>query len=383
MNIIKIPLDRWDGHDPPYKYNERTGHIRYIVIHTTGGIDSKSWLSKWNKTNTVSAQNNVSIHYLAQRDGNVYQIIDDVKRAWHVGISHMSDGETDGNSVTIGIEIEHLNEPDFTDIQLNNVAELVHDLMNTHGIDGKHVVSHASIARPAGRKVDPVNFDWEDFWTRVASFDKKQSTPQEVLVAPVAVLPYTHRSLTLATPQIDAQKLIEYLVHKHTYVNYTHEDIRLILTYYVTYGKQVGVDYVFAIAQMIHETGWTDSWWAARPRRNPAGIGVTGQTTTKNPNDDARWAKSGNVWRKGRSFASWDIGVQQHIARLLLYARTDEQMTPEQRTFAAICLDQHRLEHIRGVANKWVGFNGTWAVPGTTYSQKLATIANSFVTASQ
>lgn len=380
MNIITIPLDRWINHDPEFKYDERTLPIRYIVLHTTGGVDSRNWLSKWNRAAPGSAQNQVSIHYLVQRTGAIYEIIDEQKRAWHVGVSRMPDGETDGNSAAIGIEIEHLNEPDYTEEQLNSTAELVHDLMQRHKIDGKHVVSHASVAQPAGRKIDPVHFDWADFWNRVAALDV---TPQEPFSAPVAELPYSHLSLTIARPQIDAQKLTEYLVHKHAYKNYTQDDIRLILSYYVKYGTQVGVDYVFAISQMIHETGWTDSWWAARPRRNPAGIGVTGQIAIKDPGNTQYWAKSGAIWRRGQSFASWDISVQHHIARLLLYARKDEDMTPEQRAFSEICPDRERLQRIRGVAHQWVGFNGVWAVPGRTYAQTIATIANSFINASQ
>lgn len=384
MNIITIPLDQWIGHDPEFKYNERTLPIRYIVLHTTGGTDSRIWLSKWNKKQETD-QNNVSIHYLVQRDGNIYHIINDEKRAWHVGVSLMPDGETDGNSASIGIEIEHFNEPDYTEAQLNSVAELVRNKMQEHKLDGKHVVSHASVARPLKRKVDPVHFDWANLWDRIEKLNAQEVilTSQEPFSAPLAALPYSHTSLTLATPQIDAGKLTEYLVHKHKYINYTPDDVRLILGYYIKYGTQTGVDYVFAIAQMIHETGWLDSWWAARPHRNPAGIGVTGQTSTVNPRDDVNWSKSGTIWKKGQSFASWDISVQHHLARLLLYARKDEDMTIEQRIFSNICPDRARLDRIRGVAHEWIGFNGVWAVPGRTYAQTLAAIANSFVTASQ
>lgn len=381
MNIITIPLDRWPGQELEYKYNERTLPIRYIVLHTTGGTDSRNWLSKWNKANSASEQNNVSIHYLVQRDGLIYKIIDDTKRAWHVGKSKMPDGETDGNSASIGIEIEHLNEPDFTEKQLQSVAELVNAKMQEHRISGEHVVSHASVALPlAGqpggpRKIDPVHFDWADMFTRISVLEAHRK--------PVEKIPYTEYTLMISTPEIDAGKLTEYLVHKHAYKNYAEDAIREILGYYMKYGKQIGVNYLFAIAQMIHETGWLDSWWAARPRRNPAGIGVSGQSTAKNPNDAIHWAQSGNIWLKGQSFKSWDIAVQHHLARLLLYALKDDEMTPEQLAFSEICLDRKNLDRIRGVGKQFIGLNGVWAVPGKTYSQKIVTIMNSFITASQ
>lgn len=162
--MITIPLDTFMNQ---HKYNERTLPIRYIVLHTTGGTDSRNWLSKWDKKNEASEQNNVSIHYLIRRDGIIYRIIDDAKRAWHVGKVKMPDGETDGNSCSLGIEIEHFNEVDFPEAQLQSLAVLVGAKMTEYNIDGKHVVSHASVALPPGRKIDPVHFDWGAFWTRM------------------------------------------------------------------------------------------------------------------------------------------------------------------------------------------------------------------------
>lgn len=175
MNIIKLAYDGWVNRavfgdvKAHYKYTTRTLPIRYIVLHSTGGTDSRNWLAKWNKRVPSSAQNNVSIHYLIQRDGTIYQIIDNKKAAWHVGVCLMPGGETDGNACSIGIELEHLNEPNYTEVQLNNLAQLVHTLLPLYNITGDRVVSHASVARPGPniRKIDPVNFNWADFWNRV------------------------------------------------------------------------------------------------------------------------------------------------------------------------------------------------------------------------
>lgn len=364
MNIIELPLDRWLRNDPEYKYNTRTGQIKYIIMHSTGGIDSRDWLSKWNKKVPASDQNDVSIHYLVQRDGRVYKVIPEQHRAWHAGVGVMPDGERDPNSWSLGIELEHLNEPSYTDAQLDSAAELVAALMAQYGITGEHVVSHASVALPPGRKIDPVNFDWGDFWNRILHVNTN----------------YSEKSLTMNTSSVDSEKLTNYIRGAREFKNYTVYDVGLILSYYYKYCNQVGVDYVFAISQMLHETGWLNSWWANRPRRNPAGIGVTGQTTTTNPHDDENWAQIGpNSWARGQSFRSWDIAVQNHISRLLCYALNDNEMTPEQLAFSEICGAKARLQRVRGVAKIWEGFNGTWAVPGKTYAQRIATIANSLV----
>lgn len=372
MNIITLPLDPWPGHDTVYKYDERTASIKYIVLHTTGGIDSKKWLSEWNKQNHNSEQNNVSVHYLIQRDGTIYRIIDDTKRAWHVGVSRMPDGETDGNSVALGIEIEHLNESDFPDVQLNSVAILVNELSTKYHILRKHVVSHASVATPLGRKIDPVQFNWNDLWQRVDALGSSEKTSQQ--------LPYTSTALTLFTPQIDAQKLTEYIAKHHLYTQYTQADVRLITHYYITYGLTTGVDYLFALGQMIHETGWLESWWSARPRRNPAGIGVTGQTSIKDPKDIQNWAQSGKIWKRGQLFESWDIAVQHHLARILCYALKDNEMNEVQLQFSQNCRGRERLDTIRGCAKQWNGFNGVWAVPGRNYAERIVTIINSIIT---
>lgn len=380
MNITTIPLDRWVGHSPEYKYDERSGHVKYIVMHSTAGIDSRDWLSKWNKENIASAQNIVSIHYLVQRDGMIYYIINEAKRAWHAGITKMLEGETDGNSYSIGVELEHFHEPDYTDAQLDAAAELVADIMRRYNIPGKFVVSHASIAVPHGRKIDPVQFDWADFWNRVIKF-------QEPINAPVSTPHvYTANSPTLHVPIVDENKITEYVSTRFPqFGEYNQADIRLITSYYIKYGKQTGIDWLFALAQCIHETGWFKSWWAARgpadaPRRNPGGIGVTGQTSINRPADTQNWRFDGKIWRKGQGFPSWDVAVQHHYARLLCYALKDEQMTPEQKQFITL-IDTSRLAKIRGCAPTFVGFNGVWAVPGKTYAQTIAKIINSIVSA--
>src|SRR4051812_37181211 len=48
----------------------------------------------------------VSAHYLVGDDGAVIQLVDEKDRAWHAGKSYWA-GETDINSVSIGIEIQN------------------------------------------------------------------------------------------------------------------------------------------------------------------------------------------------------------------------------------------------------------------------------------
>src|SRR4051794_14152901 len=69
-----------------------------------------------------------------------------------------------------------------------------------------------------------------------------------------------------------AEQAIAWLAARDIYNN----DIVRIVNLYQRIGEKVGLDWFLAIAQMAHETGSLTSWWSQPPRRNPAGIGVTG-----------------------------------------------------------------------------------------------------------
>jgi len=153
-----------------------------------------------------------------------------------------------------------------------------------------------------------------------------------------------------------------------------------IVPAYFAVCASVGMDPVMLLAQMIHETGCLTSWWSQRPRRNPAGIGVTGRTSPTQPASGA-WAQRENVWAEGVSFPSWkDDSIPAHAGRLLAYALRDDQANDTQRAMIQRAMSYRPLPaQFRGVAPTWRGLNGRWAVPGTTYSDKIAEIANAML----
>lgn len=160
---------------------------------------------------------------------------------------------------------------------------------------------------------------------------------------------------------------------------YTEYDITSIVAAYEHYGDPAGIDWFLAIAQMIHETGSLTSWWCQRPRRNPAGIGVNGHKLAGTPDNPpgVDWAWDGKLWREGESFASWELSVQAHLGRLLAYALPIGQGTPEQQKLIDFAIQVRPLPaSYRGIAPTMRGLNGRWAVPGKTYAQMIAKIAN-------
>lgn len=161
---------------------------------------------------------------------------------------------------------------------------------------------------------------------------------------------------------------------------YSSNDIRTIVSLYYTYAFQVGVDWVVALAQAIHETDWFRSWWSAPPRRNMAGIGVTGESASTKPAHGS-WVYNERTrrWYRGYVFDSLDSAVKNHIALLLIYASQTFSETQEALVAESYFRNSYRRHPYRGLCSRWVDLNGRWAVPGTTYAQRIATIATSLL----
>ena len=196
-------------------------------------------------------------------------------------------------------------------------------------------------------------------------------------------MPYSPKSVLLApTPPDAAARAVRFIMAR-PHGEYTEVDIAgTIVPSYVAVCAGVGLDAVLLIAQMIHETGNLASWWAARPRRNPAGIGVTGRTQGAQP-PTGIWQQRNGWWVEGIAFASWkDDAIPAHIGRLLAYALPAGQGTPAQQQLIAQALAIRPLPAaFRGAATRLQGLNGRWAVPGTTYADKIASIANRLIAA--
>lgn len=183
----------------------------------------------------------------------------------------------------------------------------------------------------------------------------------------------------LGPPSGTAEAAIAWLAPRSTaYVPY---DVAVIVNGYAEIGQAAEIDWFLAIAQCAHETGHLTSWWCQRPRRNPAGIGVTGEIREAPPDQppgpDWAWDESIQRWRAGLSFASW-VGesIPAHLGRLLAYALPPGAGTPYQQQLIEYALWRRPLpDHLRGVAVTITDLNGRWAVPGTEYGQRILALA--------
>jgi N-acetylmuramoyl-L-alanine amidase len=84
---------------PSPNFDERQLPVSMIVLHYTGMPDAEGAL---NRLRSPDAK--VSAHYLVDEKGEVFQLVDEEKRAWHSGRSYWR-GITDVNSASVGIEI--------------------------------------------------------------------------------------------------------------------------------------------------------------------------------------------------------------------------------------------------------------------------------------
>jgi N-acetylmuramoyl-L-alanine amidase len=109
---------------------------------------------------TLTARDSgVSAHYLIARDGEVFYLVDEARRAWHAGESYWA-GQRDLNSASIGIELDNNGSEPFAEAQIASLLALLADLKERYQRSPASFLGHGDIA--PGRKVDPsVYFPWK------------------------------------------------------------------------------------------------------------------------------------------------------------------------------------------------------------------------------
>ena len=156
-----------------------------ITLHGTGGgVDAEAlfkWYEtlptltdKWSINRTANLNRGIGMyHYLIDRDGTVYEMLNELKWAYH---SHA--GRND--RATLGIELinpDRSNGFQYTDEQYTALNNLISNINLRHTIKG--IESHNYRARRYSNLVPPavtpcpgVGFDWErlnDFGVEVRS----------------------------------------------------------------------------------------------------------------------------------------------------------------------------------------------------------------------
>lgn len=98
----------------------------------------------------------VSAHFYIRRNGELWQFVSTLQRAWHAGKSSYQ-GRDNCNDYSIGIELEGLEGDMFEDAQYESLAALCAAIGQRNST--VHVAGHEHIA--PDRKSDPGSgFDW-------------------------------------------------------------------------------------------------------------------------------------------------------------------------------------------------------------------------------
>ena len=131
--------------------------VNCIVLHSTVEPTTEGTMNIF-----LSPEKAVSSHFVVGRDGRVVQMVPVEKRAWHAGTSAL-EGVGKVNDFSVGIEMVNLNDgkDPYSPEQMEAVAGIVRLIRSRYDVSDARIVSHAEVALPAGRKSDPVGFDFE------------------------------------------------------------------------------------------------------------------------------------------------------------------------------------------------------------------------------
>lgn len=131
--------------------------ISCIVLHSTVEPTTEGTIRIF-----LDPARKVSAHFVVGKDGRVVQMVPIEKRAWHAGASVL-EGAQHVNDFSVGIEMVNLNDgkDSYTAEQMEAVAGLIRFIRSRYPVPDSRLVSHAQIALPAGRKSDPLGFDFD------------------------------------------------------------------------------------------------------------------------------------------------------------------------------------------------------------------------------
>ncbi len=124
-----------------------------IVLHFTAMATCDDALAR-----LCAPEHEVSAHYLISGKGDVFQMVNEDRRAWHAGAGTWG-GQGDVNSRSLGVELDNNGTTPFAAAQMDALERLLQGIMSRWGIPPEGVIGHSDMA-PL-RKADPGRrFDW-------------------------------------------------------------------------------------------------------------------------------------------------------------------------------------------------------------------------------
>lgn len=144
---------------------ERTIPVTHFVIHGTGGGGTLNWVRNADpasKRGRRYINGDGLFHYLIERDGTIYEIIDPELWVYHASIRSRDKG-------TIGVELlnpSSTNKTPYTKEQYKALVWLYGYVQRTYHREVKTAISHNMMKRKYrrdGKACPGKGFDWELF----------------------------------------------------------------------------------------------------------------------------------------------------------------------------------------------------------------------------
>ena len=160
-------------------------NIRAIIIHYTGMQSERESLKR-----LTTAASKVSAHYVINRSGKIFKLVNENNVAWHAGKSKWKNYKN-LNKNSIGIELVNKGHQygyqKYTKIQIKKLIKLCKYLIKKYSIKKSLILGHSDIA-PL-RKIDPgEKFPWKylssngvGFYPNLKGKNKTKLKPQSKL----------------------------------------------------------------------------------------------------------------------------------------------------------------------------------------------------------
>ena len=137
--------------------NRKKGRLLYIIIHYTALKNYEEALLY-----LCDKRKKVSSHFLINQNGNIYNLVNLNKRAWHAGISYW-EGNKDINSMSIGIELDFSSNKEnnnFSKKMIKSLIFILKKIKKKYNIKNQNILAHSDIA-PLRKKDPGIKFPWK------------------------------------------------------------------------------------------------------------------------------------------------------------------------------------------------------------------------------
>jgi N-acetylmuramoyl-L-alanine amidase len=142
-----FPVIDYESHLNPLFTRVERAATKYIIVHTSeeeleptlkivslGKQEEGKWVSHGGHA-----------HYVIDRSGGIYKVLDDKYRAHHAGLS-MWNGECEINRVSVGIELVAYHNGEITDSQYGSIGYLIRTLKKKYHLNDLSVLTHSQVA---------------------------------------------------------------------------------------------------------------------------------------------------------------------------------------------------------------------------------------------